>query len=282
MKIIYKRKYILINFLNIFLYNFLRIILFFLSFKIRFRTNPKKQYFKKRHKDKNLIIFGSSKSINNLTKEEKNLLSKSQILFMNKNLIFWKHIGIWPDYYYLADTPMKSNKTIKIFLDTIKVIEENNLSPPIFLVEKFYKFGFPVNYKKFLFKYNKSFNLCWSNDLNKDLFGYHGSITTLLNLVDVMKLSKNIMLVGFDMNDKGYFFDNDELFHDYADKSFYNNQLVHPNAQKINGKNIFSYWHIINDKLKENNIKIYSNNKNSLLVKKNLVSFKEIKKFYEK
>ena len=240
MKKIYKRKYLLTNFLNIFLYNFLKIILFFLSFKIRFKTKSKKQYFKKRYKDNNLIIFGSSRSINDLTKEEKNLLSKSQILFMNKNLIFWKHIGIWPDYYYLADTPMKSNKTIKIFLDTIKVIVEDNLPPPIFLVEKFYEFGFPMNYKKILFKYNKSSNLCWSNNLNEDLFGYHGSITTLLNLIDVMKLSKNIMLVGFDMNDKGYFFENDNSFYNYADKSFYNNQQFHPNAQDINGKNIFS------------------------------------------
>ncbi|MDC3031129.1 hypothetical protein OA182_02815, partial [Candidatus Pelagibacter sp.] len=225
--------------------------------------------------------FGSGKVVNDLTLEEKKKISESKVIFMNKNLIFWKHIGLWPNYYFLADTPVKSNKSIKIFNDTLKVAKDSDLKTPIFLFEKFYKHGVPKNLSCFFFNYNKSKNLTWAKNLNDVMFGHFGSLTTLLNLIDVLDLGKKVMLVGFDMNAKDYFFENDKKFNDYNDKSFFSEGNLHPNLEKINNKNIFSHWKIISDNFNFKNIKLYCNNQKSMIVKENLVEYMSINKFYE-
>ena len=48
----------------------------------------------------------------NFSEDEKEKIYKSKIIFMNKNLIFWNYIGIWPNFYFLADTPIKSEKSL--------------------------------------------------------------------------------------------------------------------------------------------------------------------------
>ena len=201
---------------------------------------------------------------------------------MNKNLIFWQHIGLWPNYYFLADTPVKSNKSIKIFNDTLKIINDNKLDSPILLLERFYKYGLPNNLNFVLFNYNKSKNLKWALNLNDIMFGHHGSLTTLLNLIDVLNLGKKIMLVGFDMNGRDYFFEKDKDFLKYTDKSFTSEGKLHPNVEKNENTNIFTYWDIITENFKAKKIKLYCNNQESLLVKNNLVEYISIDTFYEK
>ena len=41
------------------------------------------------------------------------------------------------------------------------------------------------------------------------------------------------MLVGFDMNARDYFFENDLKFKEYTDKSFSSAGILHPNLEKI-------------------------------------------------
>ena len=197
-----------------------------------------------------MVIFGSGKIVNALTEDEKEKISKSKIIFMNKNLIFWKYIGIWPNFYFLADTPIKSEKSLKIFNDTLKIINDNKLDSPVLLLEKFYKYGLPNNLNCTFFNYNKSKNLKWALNLNDIMFGHHGSLTTLLNLIDLLNLGKKIMLVGFDMNGRDYFFEKDKDFEKYTDKSFISRGSLHPNAEKIDDKNIFTYWEIITKNFK--------------------------------
>ena len=138
-----------------------------------------------------------------------------------------------------------------------------------FLLENYYKFGLPNNIKTFFFNYNKSSNLKWAKNLDDIMFGYHGSLTTLLNVVDVLNLGKKIMLVGFDMNGRDYFFEKDKNFEDYLDNSYYSEGISHPNLEKVNGKNMLTHWKIISDNLNYKKIDIYCNNPNSILVKKN-------------
>ena len=89
------------------------------------------------------------------------------------------------------------------------------------------------------------------------------------------------MLVGFDMNGRDYFFEKDKDFEKYTDKSFISRGSLHPNAEKIDDKNIFTYWEIITKNFKAKKIKLYCNNQQSLLVKNNLVEYISIDKFYE-
>ena len=132
--------YLIKNFLQ---YNLQKFLLFFLSFNIRkLLKNKKTQNI---IDGDTVVIFGSGKIVNALTEDEKEKISKSKIIFMNKNLIFWKYIGIWPNFYFLADTPIKSEKSLKIFNDTLKIINDNKLDSPVLLLEKFYKYGLPNN-----------------------------------------------------------------------------------------------------------------------------------------
>ena len=89
--------YLIKNFLQ---YNLQKFLLFFLSFNIRkLLKNKKTQNI---IDGDTVVIFGSGKIVNALTEDEKEKISKSKIIFMNKNLIFWKYIGIWPNFYFLA------------------------------------------------------------------------------------------------------------------------------------------------------------------------------------
>tara|TARA_B110000483_G_scaffold223378_1_gene281165 strand:- start:116 stop:973 length:858 start_codon:yes stop_codon:yes gene_type:complete len=259
-------------------YIFHKYFLYFSTLKIKVKLQNKKNIQPK--VSKKIVIFGSSASINQITEQEKALLNECKIIFMNKNLIFWKKINIWPDYFFLADTPIKSKAAKQIFEDTIKTLNSTQNDAPIFLIEEFYKFGIPKNLKKICFQYNKSSNLVWAQNLNETMFGFHGSLTTLLNLTTVLNFGKRIMLVGFDMNDRKYFFDKDSNFNKYKDDSFTFDGNFHPNAEKINGKNIFTHWNLINKNIRNNNISLYCESKKSLLVKKGLVKHLSINDFY--
>lgn len=259
-----------------FLYKF-----FFLLIGFFYINNFSKKIKKTKKKTKKIIIFGSDRSINLISKKEKKIISKYKIIFMNKNLIFWKHINIWPDYYFLSDTPIKSNKAYRIFIDTIHVICKKKNSPAL-LLENIYKSCF-FSKENIYFKTNyQSNNLKWAKNKNDTLFGFHGSLTTLLNLISLNKIGSEVLLVGFDMRNKNYFFDKDTNFSKYADASYFQKSKLHPNAIRINKKNIFSHWKIININLKLNDINLFCNNKKSLLCQKKLVKFKSISKFCKK
>ena len=259
------------------IYNSLKYYLFLYRVLYLGKIKNKKKTIKK--KTQKIVIFGSARSALNFSKREKKILSKYKIIFMNKNLIFWKYLNIWPDYYFLSDTPLKSNKAIKIFLDTYKKIIQTNFVAPTFLLENFYKFSLSKDLKSFFFKFKKKTYIKWASSLDDEMFSFHGSLTTLLNLISILKIGKKVLLVGFDMRDSTYFFEKNKLFIKYKDKNFKKKNSLHPNAEKINGKNIFSYWSILNKQLKKKNINIYCNNQNSLLIKNRLVKFKSISDF---
>ena len=283
--ILIKKVFIILNLTilklkNSFQYILLKYFLYFFTLRIRVKLKKKKDIQPKL--SEKIVIFGSSVLINQITEQEKVLLNDCKLIFMNKNLIFWKKINIWPDYFFLADTPIKSKAALQIFIDTIKILNLTKNNSPIFLVEEFYKFGIPKNLKKICFKYNKSSNLNWAQNLNEIMFGFHGSLTTLLNLITVLNLGKRIMLVGFDMNDRRYFFDKDSNFNKYVDDTFISEGNLHPNVEKINGKNIFTHWSVVNENLQSKKVNIYCNNQKSLFVKKNKLKYMSIKEFCEK
>ena len=148
--------HLLKNFLQ---YKLFQYLLFFITLSHRKLLKNKKSNNNNNIKRDSVVIFGSGKILNKLTVDEKKLISESKIIFMNKNLIFWNYIDLWPNYYFLADTPLKSNLAVKIFNDTLKTVKENEFDAPIFLLEKFYKHGLPKNLDCIFFNYNKSKNL---------------------------------------------------------------------------------------------------------------------------
>ena len=244
---------------------------------------PRKNFLKLNNiKSNKIVIFGSSKSILNLTKKEKEILKHLPKVFMNKNLIYWKKINLWPEFYFLLDTPIKSKSVKNIFFETLKILKSNNKTLPILLLEKFYRSYTPVNIEKYYFNYNKSINLKWANKNKETLFGSHGSITSLLNVISLFQKFKYIILIGVDFNQAGYFFSDKEKnyyqFVEHEKDKLEKKRKLHSNLIKVNDVDVLTFWPLINKKLKKR-IKLYCASKQSELVKKKLVKYKSIKEF---
>ena len=62
------------------------------------------------------------------------------------------------------------------------------------------------------------------------------------------------------------------LFNKFIDNKPY------PNVEKINGKNIFTHWSVVNENLQSKKVNIYCNNPKSLFVKNGLQNVKNGKK----
>ena len=263
-----------VNHINFTFYNFLNLK----------NSFPRKNFLKlKNIKSNKIVIFGSSKSILNLTKKEKEILKHLPKVFMNKNLIYWKKINLWPEFYFLLDTPIKSKSVKNIFFETLKILKSNNKTLPILLLEKFYSSYTPVNIEKYYFNYNKSINLKWANKNKETLFGSHGSITSLLNVISLFQKFKYIILIGVDFNQAGYFFSDKEKnyyqFVEHEKDKLEKKRKLHSNLIKVNDVDILTFWPLINKKLKKKRIKLYCASKQSELVKKKLVKYKSIKEF---
>ena len=244
----------------------------------------KKKFLRLKNINSNkIVIFGSSKSLLQLNKQDKKILATLPKVFMNKNLIYWKKLNLWPQFYFLLDTPIKSKPVKNIFFETMKILKKTDKTLPILLLEKFYRFYTPSNIQKFYFRFNKSSNLKWANNENEILFGSHGSITSLINIISILKKFKYIILVGVDFNQSGYFFSNKQKnYYKYID--FKNDKLekkkkLHSNLIKVNDINILSFWPLINKNLRKKKIKLYCASKNSELVKRGYVKYLSIKKF---
>ncbi len=81
------------------------------------------------------------------------------------------------------------------------------------------------------------------------------------------------------MKDSSYFFEKDKFFKKYIDQTYEDKTHIHPNARKINNKNIFTHWNIITKNLENKNIRLFCNNKNSLLVENRLVKYISVNNF---
>ena len=234
-------------------------------------------------KSDKIVIFGSSKSLLKITQEEKKILRNLPKVFMNKNLIYWKKINIWPEFYFLLDTPIKSKPVKNIFFETLKVLNDTKKRIPILLLEEFYKAYTPKYVNKFFFKFNKSKNLKWATNDKQILFGSHGSITSLLNIISIFKKFKYIILVGVEFNQEGYFFSRKQKnFFKYVDikvDELEKEKKIHSNLIKVNNIDILSNWPMINSNLNKKKIKLYCASKNSELVKRKLVRYMSIKNF---
>ena len=113
-------------------------IFFLISNLLKNKTNfkQKNSLSLKEIKSDKIVIFGSSKSLLGITQQEKQILKTLPKVFMNKNLIYWKKINLWPEFYFLLDTPVKSKPVKNIFFETIKVLNDTNKSLPILLLEE--------------------------------------------------------------------------------------------------------------------------------------------------
>ena len=149
------------------------------------------------------------------------------------------------------------------------------------MLESFYKFLTPKIYKAFFFNFRKSSNLNWANNKNETLFGHHGSLTSLINILCILKFRK-ILILGVDLNTSGYFYNKKNTLSKFTDHQSNREEKrykIHANLIKKNNKNILTYWNLINKSIRKKNISIYCGSKKSELIKKGFVRYMSIKNF---
>lgn len=226
-----------------------------------------------------LFIIGSGSSLLTLKDEEKAYISNKKTIAMNRYILYWDIIGVWPTFVYLADSLGIAKRA---FLRMQQLVLESNHQSPIFFLDTYYENFVHPDIPVVFFNRDdtKGSQLIWASELNQPLFFHIGSLTSLLNLISVLKIAPVVKLIGIDLYLSDYFFQKHQ--NRYPD-------LINPwdHSASLSGKHytianthgkgtILDYWETINQKLSESNISLYCSNPVSLLVKKNYVEFRPI------
>jgi hypothetical protein len=229
-------------------------------------------------KHKKLFLLGSGPSLLDLTEGQKKTISNHASLAMNRYIVFWEKIGIWPSYVCLGDSG--SDKTYLAIMETLSL---NKRKSHLFLEEYYKKFDPGKNiYCSNITFFKKDYHrpwLNWSNSLDQEMFFYRGSLTSVLNLIAVERLSQHICLLGIDLDRQGYFWTDEES----SSKELYfsiekeEKKLgCHATFKSVTPGCIVDHWDIITQNYSRLGIDLTCSNKNSALVKLGLVKYEVI------
>lgn len=180
------------------------------------------------------VILGSGRSLLRLTATERDYLSRHpRVLAMNKYLLFWEKLGVLPSAMFLADTKPSG---VRVFHETLRILGTLERPLPYYVNADFFRLfveptdrafikatrrwwkadygyepekGVVVSYpllRPFLVETEqKTFR--FGSNLNEVLYHRRGSLTTAINLAAVIWPRATIKLLGIDLSDPGYFFD---------------------------------------------------------------------------
>lgn len=220
-----------------------------------------------------IFILGSGSSLLELTSDERAFLNENPTLAMNKYMLFWDILGIWPTYTFLADTHHPAAEVLTRSIE--EIAKHPHKRPPQFLLTADYA-DWPIKILNPLFfkRYHHHGNNQWANHPSELMYFHRGSLSCLLNLVTVLKIAKKVSLMGIDLNTKESFFEErysaDKSLHDYFEPKR-EKSSVHVTAAEVLGIppiQVKLPW--IFEKMKESGIEVLSTNPKSLLVKDGL------------
>lgn len=226
-----------------------------------------------------LFVLGSGQSLLELSSAEKEVIRSGATLAMNKYLLYWELIGIWPDYSFLADAHHPSTEVLTRKIEKVRI--EKSRMTPRFLLSKDYEDWplsslAPVFFKR---RIDNTDSFYWAETINDFMYFHRGSLTCLLNLITVLKLSKRVTLLGIDLNNGEAFYqeeyDKDLSLHDVWE-SFRKAGKPHPTAVEIlNTAPIQARLPDVFQEMKESGIEVTCYNPSSLLVKEGLCHMRE-------
>jgi len=254
-----------------------------------------------------VFVLGSGYSLLSLTHEQRAYVQSHTTVAMNKYLLFWEKIGIWPDYYFLADYHWPA---VRVYEESIRVVRRAK-RPMHFLLEEIYRdqYGLvhsPMGWARMLRRIagnikrhryvlkpwltpetatyfrgprNWEDGKIWADSLYDKMYFRRGSLTVLLNLCAVLRLGTRIKLVGVDLNDPRSFFDEElrkrpELWDRYVKGQHDGMYAKHATVEKVDGMQpMTSYWPEIMDHLSSRGVELCCCNNNSLLVEENLCPY---------
>lgn len=224
-----------------------------------------------------VVVLGSGPSIAELTDEERDIISGLPTIAMNRYLPFWEMIGLWPSYVFAADS---RGVAPRVFLEICKTIHSCDLPAPKMLLENYYRLCVPAGLDAICFSRDDQLgtNLNWADDPLQPMFFHRGSLSTLMNVISVFRIARNIALIGIDLNRAGTFFDCKKsacptFFNEWEHDGATNGR--HATTVEINGwkGSILDHWNLVNDGLTRNGIQLVSLSDKSELVVRGLCQY---------
>lgn len=228
-----------------------------------------------------LVILGSGPSIAETTQEERAIIARLPTVAMNRYLTFWEMIGIWPLYSFIADS---RGAGPRIFFEMCRSIfaQATKVSPTL-IVEEYYAQCVPSQFDSYIFRRDdrEGSNLAWGTHPEHRMFFHRGSLSSLLNIISVLRLARKVFLIGVDLNRPGCFFDahkssHPELFNEWDEQAA--KAGGHATAVEFGSwtGSILDHWGIINENYVKSSMSLACLSASSALVEQGLCPYVSI------
>lgn len=240
-----------------------------------------------------------------LTPEERAHLATQTTVAMNKYLLFWEVLNLWPSHVFLADIHYPA---IRVYEESVQIARPSGRAPHFLLDQSYHKrYGggmakrlanlpFQLNqYRKHGYWYDPTltpasatyFKRChrwaapqvWGETLEDQMYFYRGSLSVLLNLLTVLGLGRRIKLLGVDLGSSGSFYDEaiqakPYLFDDYMRMQQSGAVREHVTAATYQGMpGIQAKWPFIQSNVESRGFELSCCNPESLLVQSGLCPY---------
>ena len=151
-----------------------------------------------------VYVLATGPSLSQITEQEKQVIRGALSVGMNRYVLFWEKLGIWPDFFFLGD---KYVAAPSIFVEACNVIVGQD-RPITLLVDGFFRAAAPVTRPAIFFDrwHVDTDEARWATARDEKLFFWRGSLTCLVNLLCVLRVAPKIKLVGVDLNRPGSYF----------------------------------------------------------------------------
>ncbi|MFP4500214.1 MAG: hypothetical protein ACLFTT_04365 [Candidatus Hydrogenedentota bacterium] len=252
-----------------------------------------------------VYVLGSGVSMRRLSDEERRFLNTRTTVGMNKYLLFWDLLDVYPTHYFLADIHYPA---LRVYEESVQRVEETG-KPVHFLLDQTYRKRYGAGLLKRLFNtpfrvgvyrrhgywYNPAvmparvtyFKRChrwrapeqWGTSLDDLMFFWRGSLSCLINLLTVIGLGRRIKLLGVDLNTAGSFFDDaletrPYLLDPYMKMQGQGQRPRHFTAMPHQGMpGIQAKWPFIQENVRAQGYELYCCNPDSLLVREGLCPY---------
>lgn len=240
-----------------------------------------------------------------LSAAERLFLQTQTTVAMNKYLLFWDIIGLWPTHFFLADIHYPA---LRVYEESVAIAAAHG-RPPRFLLDRQFRLRYSENTfrrllnrrfaREQLHRYGFTPNPAarpaeatyfrrthgwdsperWATSLREKLYFYRGSLSVLLNLLTILNLGKHIKLLGVDLGSPGSFYDDrlaerPYLMDDYLRLQQSGAVQQHMTAAEFKGMpGIQAKWPFIQRSVEAAGFRLSCCNPESLLVKEGLCPY---------
>ncbi len=250
-----------------------------------------------------VYVLGSGASMLRLTPEEKTHIAGQTSVAMNKYLIFWDIIGIWPTHFFLADihypAPCVYEESVAIARDSGQTVHflldddyRRRYATPGAITNLPWRWrmrrdhGFrpnagmlPEHVTWFRRWHSWHDPKLWALSMDAPMFFYRGSLSCLLNLITLLRLGDHIKLLGVDLKTPESFYDDalktkPYLLDDYKRAQDAGAVKTHMTAAPIrNMPGIQDIWPFIQENVEAAGIRLSCCTEDSLLVERGLCPY---------